>query len=277
MSHVPAPVTIAIAPASSPGPSPTAVIERNRLIEADNLAVLRALPDAAIDLIYVDPPFCTGKRRVGRYGAFADAWGGDVPLYVEWLSERLTEMRRVLRSSGSLYVHLDWHTVHYVKVAMDGIFGADCFLNDIAWLYGLGGSSARYWPRKHDRLLWYSRLPDGHWFEAVRVPARSRRMAGASKKAPDYWDIPSLNNMAAERLGYPSQKPEALLERIIAGSCPPGGVVADVFCGSGTTVAVAHRLDRRWLACDSSPEAVRVTADRLHRMDADFDLERWPA
>ena len=139
------------------------------------------------------------------------------------------------------------------------------------WLYGLGGSSKRRWPRKHDTLLWYAREPGRQWFEAARVPATSRRMRGLTKKAPDWWDIPALNNMAKERLGYPTQKPEALLTRIVESSCPPGGVVADLCCGSGTTAAVAHETGRAWVAGDVSREAVALTRKRLRALGAQFE------
>ena len=230
----------------------------------DCLEVMAAVPDASVDLIYVDPPFFTGKTQTGRGDlAFADAWEGGLEAYLDWLQTRLAAMRRLLTPSGSIYVHLDWHAVHYVKVAMDSLFGYENFLNEIVWLYGLGGSSKRYWPRKHDTLLWYAREAGAHHFDPVRVPATSRRMLGQTKKAPDYWDIPSLNNMAKERVGYPTQKPEALLERIVVSSCPPGGLVADFFCGSGTTLVVAARTGRRAIGCDTSADAVAITQARL--------------
>jgi hypothetical protein len=193
-------------------------------------------------------------------------------------------MKRLLKKTGSIYVHCDWHASHYIKVEMDKIFGYENFLNEVVWCYGLGGSSNRYWPRKHDVILWYSKVKDGHFFEPDLVPATSRRMAGQLKKAPDYWDIPTINNKAKERIGYPTQKPEALLERIIKSSCPPGGVVGDFFCGGGTTPAVAQRLGRQWIACDQSRVAVAVTADRLIRgaqqlqmglAIPDFTVEYW--
>lgn len=233
-----------------------------RLTQGDCLDVIASLPDACVDLLYVDPPFASGKTRRGRAGDFADQWP-DVESYVSWLVERLAAARRLLKDSGNLYVHLDWHAVHYVKVALDQVYGYDNFLNEVIWVYGLGGSSPRYWPRKHDTLLWYAREAGRHWFEASRVPAASQRMRGQSKKAPDVWDIPSLNNMARERVGYPTQKPEALLTRIIESSCPPGGTVADLFCGSGTTAVVADRLGRAWIACDTSQDALAVTRRRL--------------
>ncbi len=243
----------------------------NRLIWGDNLDVMRGLPDASIDLIYIDPPFFSGRQYsvifgdAGELRSFRDVWSGGIESYIDWLGLRLREMKRLLKPAGSIYVHCDWHAGHYIKVEMDRIFGSECFLNDIAWLYGLGGSSRRYWPRKHDSILWYSRTPDGHYFQPVMVPSRSARMAGRPKKAPDYWDIPSINNMSKERIGYPTQKPEALLERIIQSSSREGDVVADFFCGGGTTPAVAQRLRRRWIACDQSRVAIAVTRDRIIR------------
>jgi DNA modification methylase len=262
----------------------------NRLIWGDNLHVMRQLPSESIDLIYIDPPFFSGRQYNIIFGdqnevrSFTDIWEGGMPGYLIWLNARLYEMKRLLKKTGSIYVHCDWHASHYIKVEMDKIFGYENFLNEVVWCYGLGGSSNRYWPRKHDVILWYSKVKDGHFFEPDLVPATSMRMAGQLKKAPDYWDIPTINNMAKERIGYPTQKPEALVERIIKSSCPPGGVVGDFFCGGGTTPAVAQRLGRRWIACDQSRVAVAVTADRLIRgaqqlsmalQVPDFTVEYW--
>jgi DNA modification methylase len=262
----------------------------NRLIWGDNLHGMRQLPSESIDLIYIDPPFFSGRQYNIIFGdqnevrSFTDIWEGGMPGYLIWLNARLYEMKRLLKKTGSIYVHCDWHASHYIKVEMDKIFGYENFLNEVVWCYGLGGSSNRYWPRKHDVILWYSKVKDGHFFEPDLVPATSMRMAGQLKKAPDYWDIPTINNMAKERIGYPTQKPEALLERIIKSSCPPGGVVGDFFCGGGTTPAVAQRLGRQWIACDQSRVAVAVTADRLIRgaqqlsmalQVPDFTIEYW--
>jgi DNA modification methylase len=262
----------------------------NRLIWGDNLHVMRQLPSESIDLIYIDPPFFSGRQYNIIFGdqnevrSFTDIWEGGMSGYLIWLNARLYEMKRLLKKTGSIYVHCDWHASHYIKVEMDKIFGYENFLNEVVWCYGLGGSSNRYWSRKHDVILWYSKVKDGHFFEPDLVPATSMRMAGQLKKAPDYWDIPTINNMAKERIGYPTQKPEALLERIIKSSCPPGGVVGDFFCGGGTTPAVAQRLGRRWIACDQSRVAVAVTADRLIRgaqqlqmglAIPDFTVEYW--
>ena len=232
------------------------------LFHGDCLELIRRLPDACVDLIYVDPPFASGRTQVGRRGKFEDRWGSRED-FVRWLMERLAACRRLLRSTGSIYVHLDWHAVHHVKVAMDELYGDENFLNEVIWAYGLGGSSPRYWPRKHDTLLWYAREAGAHYFEPARVPATSQRMRGRSKKAPDVWQIPAINNMAKERVGYPTQKPLALLERIVQSSSPPDGVVADFFCGSGTTCVAAKRLGRAWMACDVSKEAIETTRMRL--------------
>lgn len=226
---------------------PTQVVERvsfghpelepNRLFWGDNLHVMRQLPSESIDLIYIDPPFFSGRQYNVIFGdqnelrSFSDIWEGGMPGYLIWLNARLYEMKRLLKKTGSIYVHCDWHASHYIKVELDKIFGANCFLNDVAWLYGLGGSSNRYWPRKHDSLLWYSKSPNNHFFEADRIPATSIRMAGQDKKAPDYWDIPTINNMAAERIGYPTQKPVTLLTRVLKSSAPAGGGGSGFFCG----------------------------------------------
>jgi len=153
-------------------------LEPNRLFWGDNLHVMRQLPSESIDLIYIDPPFFSGRNYNVIFGdqnelrSFTDIWEGGMPGYLIWLNARLYEMKRLLKKTGSIYVHCDWHASHYIKVELDKIFGHDCFLNDVAWLYGLGGSSNRYWPRKHDSLLWYSRRPNGHFFEADKFNFR---------------------------------------------------------------------------------------------------------
>jgi len=187
----------------------------------------------------------------------------DMMSYIVMMAPRLIEMKRVLKPTGSIYLHCDMSASHYLKVLMDAVFGVENFLNNVVWLYGLGGSSKRYWPRKHDDLLWYSRSPDQHFFEAAQVPATSQRLKGKMKKAPDYWDIPSINNMAKERMGYPTQKPLELLERIISSSCPEGGVVLDPFCGCGTAVVAAQKLGRSWIGIDISFLAVELMRERI--------------
>lgn len=285
-------------------------LEPNRLYYGDNLQVLRTLPSNSIDLIYIDPPFFSGADYNVIWGdtnevrTFSDIWEGGLTTYLVWLNARLWEMRRVLKDSGSIYVHCDWHASHYIKVEMDKIFGYDCFRNEIVWGYKTPGKSSSHFKRKHDILLFYSKGPQvtfngarvalsestirvwgkhfdsngqityGHmkkhtpgWYESMLVKGEHEdhevfldRNAGA--QAADWWeDIPMLNKHA-ERIGYPTQKPEALLERIICASTNPNDVVADFVVGGGTTAAVAQRLGRRWIACDSSRVAASVTLNR---------------
>src|SRR5690606_8589933 len=150
-----------------------------------------------------------------------------------------------LRPSASVLIHVDWRTSHRVRVLLDDLLGEDRFVNHLIWRYGLGGSSPRRFARKHDDILWYCLAPDLDYFGPPMVPATSRRMAGRLKKATDVLDIPSINNMAAERTGYPTQKPLALLELLVSACCPPGGTVLDPCCGSGTTLVAAARSGRR--------------------------------
>jgi len=223
----------------------------------------------------------------------------DMMSYIVMMAPRLIEMKRILKPTGSIYLHCDMSASHYLKVLMDAVFGVENFLNNVVWLYGLGGSSKRYWPRKHDDLLWYSQSLDKHFFEADKIPATSQRLKGKLKKAPDYWDIPAINNMAKERMGYPTQKPLELLERVIRSSCPDNGVVLDPFCGCGTAVVAAQSLGRSWIGIDISFLAVELMRERietvfsggavydvngiptdeasavaLHEQDA-FEFERW--
>lgn len=238
--------------------------------QCDNLDLLRRVGAGTVDLVYIDPPFNTGQQQRGtpRAGgmagppaSYADAWP-TMQDYLAFMRPRLAEMHRVLKPTGSLLLHCDWRTSHHLRLLLDEIFGAERFVNHLIWSYGLGGSSPRRFARKHDDILFYGRS-DAYWFEPPRVPATSARMRGLMKKATDVLDIPSINNMAAERTGYPTQKPLALLELLVAACCPPGGVVADFFCGSGTTLVAAKRLQRKWIGCDVSAEAVKIARQRL--------------
>jgi hypothetical protein len=201
----------------------------NRLIWGDNLHVMRQLPSESIDLIYIDPPFFSGRQYNIIFGdqnevrSFTDIWEGGMPGYLIWLNARLYEMKRLLKKTGSIYVHCDWHASHYIKVEMDKIFGYENFLNEVVWCYGLGGSSNRYWPRKHDVILWYSKVKDGHFFEPDLVPATSMRMAGQLKKAPrllGYTD----NQQHGERTNRLSNaKTRSAWWSALSKGCPPGG------------------------------------------------------
>ena len=257
----------------------------NRLYLGDCLHVMRQLPSEEIDLIYIDPPFFSGKDYSSNSGdqnggrSFSDTWESGLEGYLDWLTVRLVEMKRLLKPSGSIVVHLDWHASHYVKVEMDKIFGYDNFQNEIVWCYRGGGVSKKRFGRKHDVLLWYAKGPK--WaFEPqyTEYSESTKAVTGRTGKRvnqteidlergahmPDWWsDINSLQTWSPGRVGYPTEKPVALLERVVRSMCPPGGVVADFFCGGGTTPVAAQRLGRRWIAADQSRVAVSVTADRI--------------
>jgi DNA modification methylase len=308
------------------------------LLAPDNLEALRALLaeglGGAVDLIYIDPPFMAGSDR----GAYRDTWPGGLDGYLDMLRARLLALRPLLAATGNLFVHLDWHAVHYAKVLLDEIFGHANFRNEIVWRranahsdparFGVitdailfyGASARAYWadvhvphapayiashwrradaggryrlvpldaPRHGDggQLVypWRGKLPAPSRTWAIGEPAmaaleREGRIvytaAGTPNlkrylvespglRAQNLWDdIPPVNPMAAERLGYPTQKPVALLERIIAAACPPDGLVLDAFLGSGTTAEAAQRLERRWIGIDSNPAAIQLTRRRL--------------
>lgn len=203
--------------------------------------------------------------------------------YLDFLRPRLRDMHRLLSTRGSLYVHLDWRAVHHVRLMLDEIFEPENFLNEIIWSYRSGSRPGRWFPRKHDTILLYARNAGRHVFHAPRGgeyrtadlrydptgrPYKSTRRGPIAfhPEGPlisDVWELPILSTVSRERTGYPYQKPEALLSRIVEVSSEPGGVVADFFCGSGTTLVVAQRLGRRFIGCDLSEEAVAITRRRL--------------
>lgn len=267
------------------------------LILGDNLAVMAGLLEAyegRIDLIYADPPFRTGKAYRARVGrgedsrqpeawettpGYADNWN-DPGQYLNMLLPRLRLMHRLLAPTGSLYLHLDWHAAAYARVLLDEIFGPDRLLNEIVWVYHGPSPIRSAFKRKHDTILVYTKSKRYTFnADAVRTPydPSTVRTFNASPRAgfgkrpdlergkvpEDWWYFPVVARLHQERTGYPTQKPEALLERIVLASSNPGDLVADFFCGSGTTAAVAARLGRRWLACDLSPLAVHTTYRRL--------------
>ena len=232
------------------------------VVKSEWLAWARGVEAGSVDLLYVDPPFNTGRAKRGRGGAYADDFG-TLDQYIAWLRPRLAASVRLLRPSGSLIVHVDWRSSHRVRVLLDELLGEANFVNHLVWAYGLGGSSPRRFARKHDDLLWYCVDAGRYWFDPPRVNATSARMKGMTKQETDVLEVASINNMAAERTGYPTQKPLALLEMLVRACCPPGGVVADPCCGSGTTLVAALRSGRRALGCDVSERAVALAKRRL--------------
>ena len=314
-------------------------LEPNRLFWGDNLHVMRQLPSESIDLIYIDPPFFSGRNYNVIFGdqnelrSFSDIWEGGMPGYIIWLNARLYEMKRLLKKTGSIYVHCDWHASHYIKVEMDKIFGTGNFRNEVVWYYRRWTAASGTFQRMHDSLLFYTKT-SSYCFNKVHIETtegqKAKHLKGWDRNsvlidgrrqpqlivynkqnvekaikegkidlteyarvvevetgktvAPDVWEINYINSQAKERIGYPTQKPVALLERIIQASSNEGDEVADFFTGGGTTAAVAQRLKRRWIACDQSRVAVALTADRLTRqvedigaamIVPDFTVEHW--
>ncbi len=296
----------------------------NRLFFGDNLHIMRQLPSKSIDLIYIDPPFFSGRNYNMIFGdkneirSFSDIWQGGMPGYLIWLNTRLYEMKRLLKDTGSIYVHLDWHASHYVKVEMDKIFGADNFRREIVWATDdTSGfkSQAKNWIRAHDVIFYYRKTEqnyfskekaiyphkdnyikrfknkdkDGRRYRDDRPGGRKQYLDETlGKRIGDVWDdVMSFQqaSTSSELIGYPTQKPESLLERLIHVCTEEGDVVADFFCGGGTTPAVAQRLNRRWIASDQSRIAVAITSDRIARVVEsqtgtmfkvpDFTVEHW--
>ena len=290
----------------------------DRLFLGDNLQVMKELDDGGIDVIYVDPPFATGTVRRGGVRSPGRSYvdlPDDPVRFVEWMRPRCQHFYRLLTDHGSLFVHLDYRTVHYVKVLLDDIFGRSHFVNEIIWCYSVGGKSKRRFARKHDTILWYARSASYAFFpDAVRKPRKPNshmrtvrtesgelvqektdRKTGKVYRYPmshgkvpeDWWtDIELLNRSAAERTGWPTQKPERLLQRIIAATTSPDDLVADFFCGSGTTAAVAQRLGRRFLTVDREPDSIECALERLQTAGRalagagddprDIVCRRWP-
>ena len=260
---------------------------------AENMEVLPRLQAGEFQLIYIDPPFNTGKvqsrktlatvpdplgDRTGfgghRYktrllaeSSYRDAFDD----YLAFLEPRLREAARLLRSTGTLYFHIDYREAHYCKLLLDEIFGRECFLNEIIWAYDYGARSKRRWPAKHDTILVYVKDPDAYHYdgEAVdREPYMAPGLVTAEKAArgklpTDVWWHTIVPTSGHEKTGYPTQKPEGIVRRMIQASTRPGDWCLDFFAGSGTLGAVASALDRRYLLIDSNPEAIEVIRTRL--------------
>ncbi|MBP9675967.1 MAG: site-specific DNA-methyltransferase [Anaerolineaceae bacterium] len=265
----------------------------NQIYFGDNLAVLRSLPDASVDLIYIDPPFNTGKAQVhtrlrtthsetGSRVGFLGKRYETVELgslryedyfddFLSFIEPRLIEARRVLTPRGSLYFHIDYREVHYCKLLLDGIFGRESFLNEIIWAYDYGARTHRKWPAKHDNILWYAVNPNQYTFnydEIERIPYMAPGLVGPEKAArgktpTDTWWLTIVPTNGPERTGYPTQKPLSLLRRIISASSNPSDTVMDFFAGSGTTGAVCLELERSFILVDNNPQALSVMHERF--------------
>lgn len=289
---------------------PTTEIE-NRLLLGDNLSLMTALLpeyEGRINLIYADPPFFTNRKFSARIGrgedsrkpdqwqmaeGYHDNWSG-LDSYLDFLYQRLALMYRLLAPNGTLYLHLDWHADSYARLLLDEFFGADHLLNEIIWAYHGPSPIRRAFNRKHDTILAYVKNGDYTFnVDAIREPYHentiktfhSSSKAGFGKvpdlergKVPeDWWYFPVIARLHSERTGYPTQKPIALLERIVLASSNPGELIADFFCGSGTTPFVASKHGRKFIACDESFRALHTTRNRLADLSSAFTLERESA
>jgi site-specific DNA-methyltransferase (adenine-specific) len=274
----------------------------NQILHSENLAALRTLPPASVELIYIDPPFNTGTtQRRARIKTIRDdagdrtGFGGhryrtetiaatETPHYTDtfddylgFLRPRLTEAHRILTPTGSLFFHIDPREVHYCKVLLDEIFALDggagraCFQNEIIWAYDYGARPTRRWPAKHDNILWYTKHPTDYTFNLSatdRIPYMAPGLVGAEKAArgktpTDVWWHTIVSPTGKEKTGYPTQKPLGILERIIRVHSNPGDTVLDFFAGSGTTGVAAARNDRRYILIDENSEAIALMEKRL--------------
>jgi site-specific DNA-methyltransferase (adenine-specific) len=263
------------------------------IVQGDNLELLKQLPDAMFQVVYLDPPFNTGRRqerqsmktvrteggsRTGFGGASYETikgilYGYDDAFedYWEFLEPRLVEAHRVLTDSGTLYLHLDYREAHYAKVALDALFGRESFLNEIIWSYDYGAKSTTRWPTKHDTILVYVKNPATYFFDSAEVDREPYMAPGlvtpekvARGKLPtDVWWHTIVSPTGKEKTGYATQKPVGILRRMIAASSRPGDWVLDAFAGSGTTGAAASELGRHVVLMDQSDDAVAVMESRL--------------
>lgn len=268
------------------------------VVGAENLEFLPSLPDGAFTMIYLDPPFNTGRAQVRATTRSVRAQGDDTDPgdrigfggrsyttvkgvlsryddafidYWDFLEPRLREAWRLLAQDGTLYLHLDYREVHYAKVMLDTIFGRECFLNEIIWAYDFGGRTAKRWPAKHDTILVYVKDPTAYHFNSAdvdREPYMAPGLVGPVKAArgklpTDVWWHTIVSPTGKEKTGYPTQKPAGVLRRIVTASSRPGDWVLDFFAGSGTTGAVSEQLGRKFVCVDSNPEAVDVMRRRL--------------
>lgn len=279
---------------SAPGANSSAMameLDRDLLLEGDNLEVMDRLPSDAFDLIYADPPFGTGREQVrttlsasasadGRPGfggrryrlreVGRSSYPDRIDDYAAFIGPRLEHMHRLLSSTGTLYLHLDLRQSHRCKLLLDGVFGEECFLNEIIWAYDFGGRSTRRWPAKHDTILVYVKDPRRYHFDAEAVdrePYMAPGLVGPEKAArgklpTDVWWHTIVPTNGREKTGYPTQKPEGIVRRMVSASTVPGSWCLDPFAGSGTLGAVARALGRRFVMIDENAEAIAIASAR---------------
>jgi DNA modification methylase len=276
-------------------------METNKIALGDCLDELKKIKDMSVDLIYIDPPFFskrnykTNFKGNGEIRSFDDVWD-KMSDYTDFIGERLMECKRILKDSGSLYLHCDWHASHYLKIELDRIFGVNNFRNEIVWHYRTGGVSKNWFSRKHDVIFLYTKSKK-HFFKPIEVKEYYKDIYGSKFKPgwedrkggtdlggdyhfvymDDVWDIPAVFNMSDESAGYPTQKPEALLQRIISASSKEGQIILDPFCGSGTTLVVAEREKRQWIGIDKSLTACEIAKKRLQKVGVSTEIIGAPS
>jgi site-specific DNA-methyltransferase (adenine-specific) len=281
----------------------------DQIICGDNLGVLRTLPDRAFQLIYIDPPFNTGKRQARKTLATEASASGDrvgfggrryatrllaessyhdeFADYLAFLEPRLIEAHRVLDMTGTLYFHIDYRESHYCKLLLDEIFGCENFLNEIIWAYDYGARSKKRWPAKHDTILVYVKDVSQYYFNSEQVDREPYMAPGLvtpekrekGKLPTDVWWHTIVPTNSREKTGYPTQKPEGIVRRMVLASTQPGDWCLDFFAGSGTLGAVAAKSGRRYVLIDESEQAVKVAHERLatthrHAVRSASELER---
>jgi site-specific DNA-methyltransferase (adenine-specific) len=276
----------------------------NQIFKGDNLPILKSIPSDSVQLIYIDPPFNTGRtqsrgtttttrtdtgNRVGFKGKRYDVVRETVLSYDDefedfwsFLEPRLEEAWRILNESGTLYLHLDYREAHYAKVLLDALFGRECFLNEIIWAYDYGGKSKNRWPSKHDTILVYVKDPAKYYFNSTEVDREPYMAPGLvtpekvekGKLPTDVWWHTIVSPTGKEKTGYPTQKPKGILRRVIQASSKPGDLILDFFAGSGTTGAVAAELGRSFILIDQNPESIEVITKRLSDDGVAFELKR---
>jgi len=274
----------------------------NEVINGENLAALKSMHDESFQLIYIDPPFNTGRPQVRtnrssvssetgnlgfqgkRYEQVVKSvlsYDDDFADYWAFLEPRLIEAYRLLNETGTIYLHLDYREAHYAKVLMDALFGRECFLNEIIWAYDYGGKSKSRWPAKHDTILVYVKNPAKYFFDSATVDREPYMAPGlvtpekvARGKLPtDVWWHTIVSPTGKEKTGYPTQKPLGILRRIISASSRPGDRVLDFFAGSGTTAQAAFELQREFVVVDQNPESIEVITNRLNALGVEYVLQ----
>ncbi len=279
------------------------VMATNQVINAENLGALKSLPDKSFQLIYIDPPFNTGRKQVRTNRTSTESKTGNLGFqgkryeqvvntvlsyddefadYWAFLEPRLIQAHRLLKQTGTLYLHLDYREAHYAKVLLDALFGRECFLNEIIWAYDYGGKSKSRWPAKHDTILVYVKDPDNYYFNSEEVDREPYMAPGLvtkekvekGKLPTDVWWHTIVSPTGKEKTGYPTQKPLGILRRIISASTKQGDRVLDFFAGSGTTAHAAWELKREFVVIDQNPESLKVIRQRLGDLGVNYDYHQ---